>query len=68
VRPQYDGSLKLIADSYFSSDKEYKATRPNPILHQNKYEVFDKSGSKVGGFYPNQNGKNLDGKIQDIEV
>jgi len=64
------GSLNFKDDlNYHGSTTqiEYTAQKPNPVLHPSLYHVFDKSGSKIGEFSSDPQ-ISCSGQISEIDI
>jgi len=64
------GSLNFKDDlNYHGSTTqiEYTAQKPNPVLHPSLYHVFDKSGSKIGEFRSDPQ-ISCSGRISEIDI
>jgi len=52
VRTDCTGVLKMKRDWGSSTETvQYTATKPNPVLHPNHYDIYDARGNKVGDFW-----------------
>lgn len=69
AKEEADGSLNFKNDLYYSESStqiEYTAKKPNPVLHSGLFHVYNMNGSKVGEFWTDPH-VSYSGCVSDIE-